>query len=65
MAQCDSGNGMSEDGKGLCQREATKLVEENSARGNATYKMCKGCASHWTLTNPKTMSIVGDYVAAV
>lgn len=60
---CDSGNALSHDGEGLCQRPATKKVRITGSRSGkavGTYKMCDGCAAHWTLVSPRTVAIIGD-----
>lgn len=54
---CDSGNALSGDGKGLCQRPATEKVQitgTGPARG--TYKMCRSCAGSWAVKSPRTVS---------
>lgn len=62
--QCESGNGLTEDGRGLCLREATRRVEMTfTKQGKARtceYEMCQGCASHWSIMSPRTVKIVGE-----
>lgn len=58
---CDSGNALSSDGKGLCQRTATKRVRiTGTGKADGTYNMCPGCAAHWHLVSPKTVTILED-----
>lgn len=67
MTQCDSGDGLTEDGEGLCRREATKRVEftftKNKEKVKVIKHMCKGCAAHWSLVSPTTVEVLGDIAA--
>jgi hypothetical protein len=62
--QCESGNGLTEDGKGLCLRDATHRVQmtftERGEPQTFEYVMCRGCASHWSIVSPKTVKIIGE-----
>lgn len=60
MAQCDSGNGLTEDGRGLCLRTATRQVEETRGGRVTIHNMCRGCAGHWTLMHPTTMVLIEE-----
>jgi hypothetical protein len=60
---CMSGNNLTTDGSGLCQREAVKRVRiSGTSPARGVYDMCKECAAHWELVSPRTVTIVGGPV---
>lgn len=60
--QCQSGDGLSSDGRGLCQRDYTKIVEFTFKKKGETIKvdkrLCDNCAAHWSLVSPTTVKVL-------
>lgn len=60
MDKCESGNALTEDGSGLCQRAATCEVEISRSRKGVkesyVFGMCRPCAGSWSVKHPKTVS---------
>lgn len=57
---CDSGNVLSGDGNGLCQRPGTKRVRiTGTGKAAGTYRMCQLCAGYWSARD-RIVTIIGD-----
>lgn len=60
--KCESGNNLTEDGSGLCTRDATESVEMTASRkGKKTvrvFAMCRFCAGSWSVKHPRTVRIL-------
>lgn len=60
--KCQSGNGMTFDGEGLCTRDATSKVEVSISRQGTVrsevFDMCRSCAGSWSVKHPTTVKML-------
>ena len=59
---CESGNNLTEDGEGMCQRPIEKTVRLSIRRNGKSlekdFGMCRHCAAHWAIRHPRTVRVL-------